>query len=143
MAYNYFPTYFSSPYLQVPAPQQAQSQAASQLASVRSSDFVIVRSEDEARNYPVAFGTTVTFKNETMPYIYTKTMGNSQLDLPTFEKYKLVKETPQDAPQDAKAANNDNGIIKKMEDEIEAIWREIEGMKKKPNTKRVLEDDGV
>lgn len=34
----------------------------------------------------------MTFKDENQPYIYTKTMGFSQLDRPVFEKYKLIKE---------------------------------------------------
>ena len=57
--------------------------------------FVNVRSEIEARNYPIVPGTSVIFKNENEPYIYTKTII-SQLDMPTFEKYRLVKEDAQE-----------------------------------------------
>ena len=57
-----------------------------------SNDFVLVKSKEEAMNYPVALGTCVTFKNENEPYIYTKTMGFSQFDKPQFEAIRLVKE---------------------------------------------------
>lgn len=116
MAYNYYPTYFH--------PQQAQSQQ-------MQSTFVSVRSEAEARNYPVAYGNSVTFKDETSPYIYTKTMGFSQLDRPIFDKYRLIKEdTPSDEPNTPSNDKNDKSIVKKLEDEIGAIWREIEALKK-------------
>lgn len=54
--------------------------------------FVSVRNEIEARNYPVAPGNSVMFRDETGPYIYSKSMGYSQLDTPKFDKYRLVKE---------------------------------------------------
>lgn len=57
-----------------------------------SGNLINVHNEDEARNYPVAPGNSVTFKDENQPYIYTKTMGFSQLDRPVFERYKLIKE---------------------------------------------------
>lgn len=73
-----------------------QNQLQQQPQNIRSGSLVSVSSEEEARMYPVGPGNSVTFKNENMPYIYTKTMGFSQLDRPTFEKYKLVKEeTPE------------------------------------------------
>lgn len=149
MAYNYFPQYYNSPYLQPPVmPGQAQQapQVAPQAQNpARNSDFVLVRSEDEARNYPVAFGNTVTFKNENEPYMYTKTMGMSQLDRPVFERYKLVKETAQDAPQAAPETKNDNGVAERLQGEIDALWREIDALKKKgqTNTKKVLDEEGA
>jgi hypothetical protein len=107
---------------------------------IQNGGFVNVRSEDEAKNYPVALGNSVTFKDETSPYIYTKTMGFSQLDRPIFEKYKLVKEMPAEGSNlTEKAADDDNSIkstIEEMKAEIKRIWGEIEGIKKQ-------EDDGV
>lgn len=130
MAYNYFPQYYNSPFLQMPGQVQAPAPAQQQAPAVRNSDFVLVMSEEEARNYPVAYGNTVTFKNENMPYMYTKTMGNSQLDRPVFEKYKLVKETAQETTQDAQEKKHDNGVMEKLQSEIGAIWKEIEALKK-------------
>lgn len=60
-----------------------QNQLQQQAQNIRSGSLVSVSSEEEARMYPVGPGNSVTFKNENMPYIYTKTMGFSQLDRPT------------------------------------------------------------
>ena len=67
-----------------------------QQQQTQQTGFVSIRSEQEARNYPIAPGSSVIFKNENEPYIYTKTMGFSQLDMPTFDKYRLVKEEIQE-----------------------------------------------
>lgn len=58
---------------------------------IQNGGFVSVRSEIEARNYPVAPGNSVTFKDENLPFVYVKTMGFSQLDRPNFDKFKLVR----------------------------------------------------
>lgn len=133
---NYFQNGNNQPIVQ-PQPQ------------IQNGGFVSVRNETEARNYPVALGNSVTFKDETAPYIYTKTMGFSQLDAPKFDKYKLVKETPAEQPkllQDE--VFDDKAILDTVEGlkgEIEAIWGEIEGLKKKPvikpKKKEAADDD--
>lgn len=86
--------------------------------------FVTVRSEAEAVNYPVAFGHSVTFKNEAEPFIYTKTMGFSPTDRPIFERYKKIEEEVKEEPE------NDYMSLK---DEIASLWKEIDSMKKKGN----------
>lgn len=73
---------------------------------IQNGGFVSVPSEEDARRYPVAPGNSVTFKNENAPYVYTKTMGFSQLDRPLFEKFRLVKEEDIDVQQEEK--NNDS-----------------------------------
>ena len=88
----------------------------------------------EARNYPVAYGASVTFKDETAPYIYTKTMGFSQLDTPRFEKFRIVKEEALEPQVENVSTTNDT----------EAIWAEIEALKKavfKKKAKEVADDD--
>lgn len=80
---NQFPIGYQPYYQQQPAQQTQQ---------VQNGGFVSVQNEAEARNYLVAQGTSVTFRDESAPYIYTKTMGFSPLDRPVFEKFKLVKE---------------------------------------------------
>lgn len=119
------------PYFQQNAPQMPQMAQMPQFQQQNNtrSDFVVVRSEDEARNFPVAFGNTVTFKNESEPYMYTKTMGLSQLDKPVFEKYKLIKEQ---APEKFEP---DPGVVR-IQEEIKSIWKEIELLKKKNITKK-------
>lgn len=59
---------------------------------IQNGGFVMVKDITEAMSYPVAPGNSVTFKNENQPYIYTKTLGFSQLDQPIFETFRLVKE---------------------------------------------------
>lgn len=74
---------------------------------IQNGGFVSVHNENEARNYPIAPGNSVTFKDENAPYVYTKTQGFSQLDRPVFEKYRLVKEEeyqPQQVTQNAPAS---------------------------------------
>lgn len=115
MAYNnFYPQYFPQP--------QAQAQMQMQTS------FVNVRSEAEARNYPVGYGNSITFKDETQPYVYTKTMGFSQLDIPVFEKYRLVKEEAQEKPQ---VAQNDNSIGYVTKSEFEALQSRLEALQKK------------
>jgi hypothetical protein len=129
------PNYYNPYYYQSQMnPNQAVQQQVPQLQSqIQSGGFVNVRNETEARNYPVALGNSVTFKDENAPYIYTKTMGFSQLDVPRFDKYKLVKEEPtepskllQDETFDHEPISN---TIDNIKDEIKAIWNEIEGIK--------------
>lgn len=112
MNYNY-------PFFQQQLPQmQAQN-----------SGFVSVRSEAEAMAYPVAYGNSVTMKDETAPYIYTKSMGFSQLDRPIFDKYKLVKEeTAPEAPECPKNSDELEKMKKDIAEIKEALKRIQEGM---------------
>lgn len=120
------------PYQNYYQPTQMYQQP-QQTPQIQNGGFVSVRSEEEARNYPVAQGTSVTFKNETAPYIYTKTTGFSQLDRPMFEKFKLVKE---DTEEEIKVDKVD-----KVASEIEALWGEINALKKR-NTPNKPKNDG-
>lgn len=103
-------------------------------SQMQSGGFVSVRNEMEARSYPVAYGNSVTFKDETAPYIYVKTMGFSQLDTPVFDKYRLVKEqsvTPDNVhsiDETYKSAYED------LKAQIDAIKRDIEVMKNEQST---------
>lgn len=112
MAYNnyfpaYQPNYYGQPnpyYQQMQNPammqqnqqmqqaQQNQPVQQMQQPTIQQSGLVLIPSEQDARNYPVAPGNSITFKDERAPYCYVKTMGFNQLDRPTFERYRLVKE---------------------------------------------------
>lgn len=121
-----YPQYFYPQQQMYPQVQNMQPQN----MQIQNAGFVSVRSEAEARSYPVAYGNSVTFKDENAPYVYTKTMGFSQLETPRFEKYKLVKEEP-NLPQEAPlSAPSDNSHAYAEKSEIEAIWSEIEAIKK-------------
>ena len=89
---------------------------------------VSVRSMQEAQNYPVAPGNSVMFRDENAPYVYTKTMGYSQLDRPTFERYRLVKEEITEPAQVPVTA--DRTEIEQIRAEIERIKQEL-GMEEK------------
>ena len=133
---------------------QPQAQQAPQQMQIQNGGFVSIRGEQEARNFPVQIGTSVTFKDETAPYIYTKTMGFSQLDIPKFEKFKLVKEN--DAPvANAEGVNSDENTkdidlsiyVTKTEFDafktlVAGIEEEVEKLKpKKASKKEVAEND--
>lgn len=123
MAYpqQYYPNFYQ------PQPQQ--------IPQTRTSDFISVPSEDVARNYPVAPGSSINFKNENAPYIYTKTMGISQFDQPVFKRYKLVEEVSDltiETPKQAEPINVSDYVKKhefesfrsrldKLEEEIQAL----------------------
>ena len=112
---NYYPNYY---------PQQMPQQA-------RSNDFIMVPNEETARNYPVAPGNSVNFKDENASYIYTKTMGFSQFDQPIFKKYKLIEEETRNLPEKAVEINEAiNVSINDLKSKIEANSSEIEGLKK-------------
>ena len=85
MAYNpYTGNYYNAwerPYQVGTQPQQIQN-----------GGFISVRSAQDAMNYPVAPGNSVTFKDESGPYVYVKTMGFNQMEAPSFKRYRLGEE---------------------------------------------------
>ena len=88
-----YPFYQYPNYNQMYYQQQLQNmQQTPQTPQIQNGGFVFVKDINEARNYAVAPGNSVTFKIESQPYICTKTLGFSQLDQPIFEVFKLVKE---------------------------------------------------
>lgn len=90
--------------------------------------FIPVRSEDEARAWPVAPGSSVTFRDETRSYCYEKSLGLSQFDQPVFRRYRMVLE--QDAPERAensftRSEGNDIGErLKAIEARLSALEKE-------------------
>ena len=113
-----------NPYFNQQNYQMMQNQTA-------QSPFISVRSEAEARNYPVAYGNSVTFKDETAPYVYCKTMF-SQFDKPSFEKYRLIKEdSVEEAPKKTCGCEDIKVQVNNLEEQISSLWKEIEGMKER------------
>lgn len=108
---------------------QNQMMQNAQQAQVNS--LITVPSEAAARNYPVAYGHSVILKDETAPYIYSKTMGFSQLDKPVFEKYKLIKE---ETTEVVPAANNEFDMkfrFDEIDRQMKTMWAEIESLRGK------------
>lgn len=122
MAYNFYPQpqFYQQPQMQS---QQMMQQVPPQM---QSGGFMSIRSEQDARNYPVAPGSVVTFKIENQPYVCEKAQGFSQLEGPIFNKYKLVKEDSNLTHTGALEDEANNYITK---DDIKAVWHEIEALK--------------
>ena len=125
----YYPNYYQPTMQQQVAPVQIPQQQ----SVAHTNDFVPVPSENVARNYPVAPGTSVNFKNENAPYIYTKTMGFSQFDQPIFKKYRLIEEEDDNRKTKEEATD--------IYDEINKIWDKINDIEKTVASRE--EDDGV
>lgn len=138
MAYNsYYPVTYQPNFYAGGNPYYAQSYQQTQAQNgqqIQQTGFVSVQSEAEARSYPVALGNSITFKDENAPYCYVKTMGFSQLDRPTFEKYRLVKEDSALAEQngaETALAKDDKDIGYALKTDLSAIWGEIDTLKEK------------
>ena len=115
-----YPFYQQYPMFQQQIPQQIQ----------QTNMLISVRNEMEARNYPVEPGRSITFKDENQPYIYVKTMGFSQLEVPRFDKYRLVKEENTiKAENGALEPQTNISTIDALKAEIKAIWGEITALK--------------
>lgn len=124
-------------------PMQQTIQQPTYQPTIQNGGFAVVRSEREARDYLLSPGTFMTFKDENSQYMYEKSRSFSQLEPPTFKKFRLVEEEETqpievvDAPQEAYALQTE---YKALCDEVEALKGEIdtlrEMMNKKPTTKR-------
>lgn len=142
MAYNYYPNNYN-PYINAYQPyqqqnlQQMQPQAQTvQQPQIQNGGFISVRSAQEAFNYPVALGNSVTFKDETAPYIYVKTRGFSQLEEPVFEQFQLVKVENQQKSAETVPITNEaeqkfdiNNYA--LKSDLEALQAEINFLKRK------------
>lgn len=140
MAFNLFNGY-QNPYQQA---LQQQYQQLAQNVQPQEYGFVRVQSEEQAREWKVAPGNSVTFINDTAPYCYTKSMGLSQFDTPVFRKFRLEEEAVTEArkspnlEQSEKEYNyltpDDIEPIKAKIKQIEAFMEEIrkEGRKNEP-----------
>lgn len=120
-----------NPYLMQPQPMVQPQQMAQPQPQIQNNGFISVPNEDMALNYPVAPGNCVTFKIEGKPIVMEKSMGFSQLEAPRVERYRLVKEevkTPQIEPETPKV---DYLPLEEFKSEIERIWSEINGLKKR------------
>ena len=151
MAYNnYYPATYpmgmwnNNPYFQ----SQNQQSNQNQQQQIQQTGFILVRSEDEARKYPVAPGNSITFKDESSPYCYVKTMGFNQLDSPIFERYRLVKEeAPQDTNTGVKIGDKekeDKYIDYVTKSEFDTLKSDVEALKRelaKKTTKKSKIDE--
>lgn len=126
-------------------PQMQQMSNNSQNNQIGSNGYVIVRSEEEARNYPLAPGFSMTFFDETKPYCYKKTMSYSPLDHPIFETYKIVKEEKENKPEKEAPVPEWKTDIIALQEDVENLYKEINALKAKnksvPKRKEDVKDD--
>jgi len=133
---NYYPQYqqyqnFQQMPQQIPQMNNLQNGNSSQM-QIQNGGFVSVHSIQEAFNYPVAPGNSVTFKDENSPYIYVKTKGFSQLEEPVFKKFRLIEESdtqPQESTTTVTEQAANYADFAKRAD-VTALWSEIEMLKK-------------
>ena len=131
--YQQYPQYqnFQQPPQQLPQMNNFQNGHGSQM-QIQNGGFVSVHSIQEAFNYPVAPGNSVTFKDENSPYIYVKTKGFSQLEEPIFKKFRLIEENDTQ-PQESTTTVTEQAVnyadFAKQAD-VTALWSEIEMLKK-------------
>ncbi len=126
--YNYYPynPYYSQPYQAANLQNQQSIQQQPQPQQIHNGGYVSVRSEDEARMYPVAPGNSVTFINELAPFIYKKTMGFSQFDKPIFEVFEVIPKKP---PTSENVDKPIKDIAYAEKSDIEALQATIEALK--------------
>lgn len=106
-----------------PMQQPAQpSQNAVNNTGNSNTGFIPVKSREEAEQWPVAPGASVTFKDESKPYqYYSKSRGLSQFDEAVFESYHLVKD----------GDDNENNAEKKeskyaLKDEFDKLLNKVD-----------------
>lgn len=114
-------------------PQQMAQMPQQPVQQIQNGGFLAAPNEEYVRSYPVALGNCVTFKIEGKPYVMEKSMGFSQLDSPKIEKYKLVKEEPEEMPDLPENDKNENmaNILDGLINEIEAIKADVKVIKEK------------
>lgn len=127
------PMYYPQPQ-QTPVQQPIAAQNQPQMPQGQNTGFVRVQSENEARMYPVAPGTSVVFINENEPYCYTKTVDMSQLDRPKFDRYRLVKE---EAPEAEKPKEPKYATLS----DLEKLKKEVKSLKSKITKEDVSDDE--
>lgn len=71
----------------------------------QQASFIRVQSEQQAKEWPIAPGNSMTFIDDNAPYCYTKSMGMSQFDIPVFKRFRLTEEPPQSTQIAAQAAS--------------------------------------
>ena len=91
---------------------------------IQGGGLVVVKSIEEAMNYPVAVGNSVTFKIENAPVVCEKSQGSSQFEAPRFEIFDLVKR--ESAPVVETNSDDFRSELEKLKAEVERLRTMIE-----------------
>ena len=105
---------------------------------IQNGGFVRVMNEQEARNYPVAPGYSVTFIDDSSSYCYTKAAGFSQFDKPIFKKYRLIAENE---PQSDSKVEGDIDIPPRPEYALKSDFDKLRAEFKKLKSKVEKDND--
>lgn len=142
---NGYPAMNANPQMQQ-AQQIQPTQQIQQTQQMQNGGFLAAPNEDYVLNYPVAPGNCLTFKIEGKPIVMEKSMGFSQLESPKVERYRLMKEEAsqpmETEPKDKVDIKSLIDNINKANDEIEAIWVEIDRLKNVKDKKTKRDRDG-
>lgn len=141
-----FPQPMQQPIQQTVQQPTQQTQQPVQQPVTQQGGFVRVQNEQEARQYPLAPGYSMTFIDDSGNYCYVKTMGFSQLDKPKFEKYRLVREEEEQSVTNADMVKNmdEKYALKYVVDDLIAQVEELKktiSAKSKKVKKEESEDD--
>lgn len=143
MAYNngfpmsYQPQIFYPQYQMQPAQMSGANQNFQQISQtqqtqqIQNGAFVQVKSIEEARNYPVAPGNSVSFKIENAPYVCEKTQSFSQFESPIFVKYRLLREDDEPNQATPEESKTDIAAIYVKKEELKPIFEEIALLREK------------
>lgn len=113
---------------QQPVQQTAPQQNAQPIPSMNGG-FVHVQSENEARQYPVAPGNSVTFIDDVLPFCYTKTMPTTQFEPPMFKKFKLVEVVEAGIAQNASGELSERPKAREYNLEDYALKTDLEALR--------------
>lgn len=163
-SYQQFQAYqpYQQPVMQATPPvsgsfQNGNNQPMQQAApQIQSGGFMSVRSIDEAYNWPLAPGVSMTFKVENAPVVCTKTRGFSPLEEPVFKIFDMHERVQQPieaptvppqappVPAPAYALQSDvDALRSEVMGELEGFRARLDGMAEKPAARRTKkEDDG-
>ena len=147
MAYPYQQFYQSYP-TQFPTQPNALPTQQNTL-QIQNGGFMVIPNEEMVKNYPVAPGNCVTFKIEGKPIVMEKSMGFSQFESPKVDRYRLVKEEPEEIKEEVKETINDFDY-EEIRTDIDKLWGAIDEIKasmekptlEKPAPTRRKKDDG-
>lgn len=147
---------FPQPNVQQITPQQTQQPNVQQsIQQPMNGGFVHVQSEQEALQYPVAPGYSVTFRDDAHGLYYSKTMGTNQFEAPQFKKFRLVEVNDETSSQNEREVPSEPSLpgkynfedyalkvdLAKLRGQIEALESKFENFSAKPKSKAVKEAD--
>ena len=135
MSFGYYPYQvnpYQNPYQQQLAQMQQAQLQQQQSQSQQNNLFIHVPSEEAARSYSVAPGSSVTFINDYEPYCYTKSCGSTQFDKPVFKKFRLVEETVAPEQQKPQQSSQPSASIEELQKEIQALRSRVESLENRP-----------